>query len=552
MHVLNRFLDLLRLDRKDIYQLFFYALFSGLISLTMPLGIQAIVNFIQSGRMSVSWAILVTLVVMGVAFNGYLSIMQLRITENIQQKTFVRASLLFAYRLPRLKLETIQNVYPPQLANRFMDTLTIQKGTSKLLLDFSAALLQIVFGLLLLALYHPIFILFGIGVLALLYFIFKLSFKAGLETSLSESKYKYKILAWLQEIARNTFSFRRDDQLQFGLKKTDDLLQHYLTYREKHFAIIRQQNTRLIGFKVLITAGLLGLGGLLVVQQQLNIGQFVAAEIVIVLVINSVEKIIFGLETFYDVLTSIDKMDQVMKMPFEEESFFDNNSKHANCILEAKDAMYYYSTDKNRSLGPLNFKMEQSEKILISGDNGAGKSTLLKMLSGYVRPHEGSFQVYDMLLQKISIQNFRSELGVVLSGDVPFEGTLWENITYLQPEVDKEAVRWAIDLVGLADFVTTLEHGYDTPIIAEGRQLSTSISQRIVLARAIVHRPKWLFLESPLSHLDPPEAQLIISNLASTEMKWTLVVISKNPYWKSMITRELTLQHGTIVSDQKH
>ncbi|OYU83953.1 MAG: ABC transporter ATP-binding protein/permease [Flavobacterium sp. BFFFF2] len=552
MQALQRFFNLLRLDRKDIYQLFFYALFSGLISLSLPLGIQAIVNFIQSGRMSVSWAILVTLVVMGVAFNGYLSLMQLRITENIQQKIFVRAGLLFAYRLPRLKMETIQQVYPPQLANRFMDTLTIQKGTSKLLLDFSAALLQIVFGLLLLALYHPLFILFGIGVLALLYFIFKLSFKAGLETSLSESKYKYKILGWLQEIARNTFSFRRENQLQFGLQKTDDLLGQYLNYREKHFAIIRQQNTRLIGFKVLITAGLLGLGGLLVVQQQLNIGQFVAAEIVIVLVINSVEKIILGLETFYDVLTSIDKIDQVMQMPLEEEASHEEQATNADCILEAKDAVYHYSSDKNRSLGPLHFKMEQGEKILISGDNGSGKSTLLKMLSGYVRPHDGSFQVYDVLLQKVPIQNFRSELGVVLSGDVPFEGTLWENITYLQPNVDKEAVRWAVDLVGMTDFVTTLEHGYDTPIIAEGRQLSTSIAQRIVLARAIVHRPKWLFLESPLSHLDAPDAQLIISKLAAADMRWTLVVISKNPSWKSMITRELTLQNGKIVSDQKY
>ena len=145
MSALKRFFNLLRLDKKDVFQLLFYAIFAGLLSLSLPLGIQAIINFIQAGRISASWIVLIILVVIGVALIGILSLMQLRITENLQQKIFVRASFDFASRFPKIKFDAIYNNYPPELANRFFDTISIQKGTSKLLLDFSAALLQILF-----------------------------------------------------------------------------------------------------------------------------------------------------------------------------------------------------------------------------------------------------------------------------------------------------------------------------------------------------------------------------------------------------------------------
>ncbi|MFM2229973.1 MAG: hypothetical protein RL607_1231, partial [Bacteroidota bacterium] len=304
----QRLTHLLKIDRKDVVQIILYAVFAGLVSLSLPLGIQAIINLIQSGRVSASWVLLVVIVIIGVALGGILSVMQLRITENLQQKIFVRSSFEFSYRLPKIKLEALYNQYAPELANRFFDTLTIQKGTSKLLIDFSSALLQIIFGIILLSLYHPFFILFGAFLLVLLYSIFRFSYTSGLNTSLKESKYKYKVVGWLQEIARNNSSFRRKDNFEFALAKNNGLVEQYLVHREKHFNVIKRQFLQLIGFKIIITASLLLIGGYLVVSQEINIGQFVAAEIIILLVINSVEKVILGLETFYDVLTSVEKI----------------------------------------------------------------------------------------------------------------------------------------------------------------------------------------------------------------------------------------------------
>ena len=163
----QRLVNLLKLDRKDVLQVFYYAIFSGLVGLSLPLGIQAIINLIQGAQVSTSWIILVILVTLGVAFSGVLQLMQIRIIENIQQKIFTRSSFEFTYRFPKIKMSELRNYYPPELANRFFDTLNIQKGVSKLLIDFPTALLQIVFGLLLLSLYHPFFIVYGVLLLIL-------------------------------------------------------------------------------------------------------------------------------------------------------------------------------------------------------------------------------------------------------------------------------------------------------------------------------------------------------------------------------------------------
>nr|WP_315172444.1 ATP-binding cassette domain-containing protein [uncultured Flavobacterium sp.] len=551
MTPLKRFYNLLELDKKDVYQIFFYAIFAGLISLSLPLGIQAIINFIQSGRVSASWIVLIILVVFGVALVGILSLMQLRITENLQQKIFVRSSFEFAARLPKIKSEQLYNTYPPELANRFFDTMTIQKGTSKLLIDFSAALLQIVFGILLLSLYHPYFILFGILLFILLYFIFKFSYQSGLETSLKESKFKYKVASWLQEVARNNFSFRNELNYDFALKKNNQIVSDYLNYREKHFDVIKRQFSQLIVFKIIITASLLSIGGFLVLSQEMNIGQFVAAEIIILLVINSVEKIIIGLETFYDVLTSIEKIGQVTDLELEEDTITKNDTCYTNIVLETENIKFRFPDSKKEVLNAISLKIEQGEKIVLDGENGSGKTTLIRLLSGLLQPTSGSFYINDDTFRKINLKQYRSQIGSIIHSETPFEGTILENITFKDTTIPFEDIKWAIDGVQLSSFIKSLPKGLDTRIFPEGKQLSSSNAQKILLARSIIHRPKILFYEDPTDSMDEKVANEIIDFITSDANKWTIVVSSKNPYWKTKCSRKITMQNGFIQLDSK-
>jgi len=548
----NRFFKLLQMDKNDVYQIIFYAIFAGLVSLSLPLGVQAIINFIQSGRVSVSWIVLVIFVVLGVALVGFLSFMQLRITENLQQKIFVRSSFEFAYKLPKIKFEDkYPNVYPPELANRFFDTIGIQKGISKIILEFSAALLQIVFGIILLSLYHPFFIVFGLLLVGLLYLIFKFSYQTGIETSLKESKFKYKVADWLQEIARNKTSFRNEVNFNFALKRNDGLVYDYLKYRENHFAIIKRQFSQLIFFKILITAGLLLLGGYLVISQQMNIGQFVASEIVILLVINSVEKIILGLETFYDVLTSLEKIGQVTDMDYEKNADAEIISCYTAIHLELENVSMRFPEAKADILQNVSVEIKSGEKIVLSGRNGSGKTTLIRILAGIISPTSGTFFVNDDTFRKINLAQYRSQISLIMQEETPIEASLIENITFNDPSISDDDIKWAIEGAKLTAFLKSLPDGLDTEILPEGKQLSASNAQKILIARSIVKKPKILFFEDPTDKMDNDTAKEIIDFICKPEHKWTVIVSSTNPYWMEKASRKIIMDNGKIINDQQ-
>ncbi|MFT7250413.1 MAG: ABC-type bacteriocin/lantibiotic exporter with double-glycine peptidase domain [Flavobacterium sp.] len=549
MEPIERFKSLIKADKKDIYQLFIYSIIGGLISLSIPLGIQAIINFIQAGKISTSWIVLVIIVVTGVAFVGILKIMQFRITENIQQKIFVRSSFEFAYRFPKIKFEKLYNFSPPELANRFFDTITVQKGFSKLILEVSTAALQIVFGILLLSLYHSFFIFFGIILLVLLYLIFKINFDSGLKTSLKESKYKYKVAHWIQEIARNNLSFKNGKLFDFSLRKNDYLVNEYLQYRESHFKILRRQFIQLTGFKVLISAGLLIIGGMLVLSQQMNIGQFVAAEIVIITIIAAVEKLFYGLELFYDVITSLEKLGTVVDLELEKEKNTTNYTLDTDEInISTEQLTFQFPDAEFPVLKDINLNINYGDRILIQGENGSGKTTLIRLLSRFIEPSTGTIFINNTNYKKFSFDEYRSKTGVITLNDSTFEGTIYENITCSCPTVSMSDVNEVLEKLELTNLIKSLPLGLETPLLSEGKQVNSSAVQKILLARVLITKPKILFLEEPVNKLDKLTAGKVIEMLTDTSNPWTLVVISKNSYWKDKCNKIITLDKGQIKS----
>ncbi|MFT7072883.1 peptidase domain-containing ABC transporter [Patiriisocius sp. Uisw_017] len=543
----RRFVSLLKLDKKDIRQIFYYAVFAGLVALTLPLGIQAIINLIQGAQVSSSWIVLVVLVTVAVAFQGALQLMQIRILENMQQKIFTRASFEFAYRFPKIKIDQLRNYYPPELANRFFDVLTIQKGLSKILLDFPAAALQIVFGLILLSFYHPFFIIYGFLLVLLIYIVFKFTAKRGLDTSLSESKKKYKVAHWIQEVSRSLVSFKLSGSTSLAMKRNDELTIQYLDARESHFKVLVLQFIQLIGFKVLVTAGLLVIGGLLVLNQQMNIGQFVAAEIIILLVISSVEKLIQGLESFYDVLTSLEKIGQVVDRELEAQDGEDPFSEDHLFLIEL-DNIKYTSPEGQEILSDIDFNIDKNDRILFDGASGGGKTTLLKILSGLIYPTSGSLYVNDVSMKGIWPNKYRARLGQVLPNQLPFEGTILENIIFDRKDISQEHLHSVLRNLGLDVFIREQPNGINTLLYPEGQQIPYTVSKRIVLARAIIHDPKLLLLKDPLEHFEPEEAEKIIKYLTASERPWALVVASRNPQWKKYCNQTIKISEGKITS----
>ncbi|MDP4703430.1 MAG: ATP-binding cassette domain-containing protein [Polaribacter sp.] len=542
-----RFLGLLRLEKREIFQIFYYAIFGGIVSLSLPLGIQAIINLIQGAQVSTSWVILVILVTIGVTFSGALQLMQLRIIETIQQRIFVRASFELSYRFPKIKMMELRNYYPPELANRFFDTLTIQKGLSKILIDVPTAVLQILFALILLSFYHPFFIIFGLLLLLLIFIVFRFTAQKGLETSLIESKNKYKVAHWIQEIARTVVSFKLSGTTNLAVTKNDQLVSKYLEARENHFKILILQFTQMIGFKVVVTASLLLIGGALVLSQEMNIGQFVAAEIIILLVIASVEKLIVGLESFYDVLTSIEKIGQVVDKKMEDQD--GEKPKFIDEMLIELDNVSYEVKNRDKFIiKNISLKIEPRSRILITGESGSGKSSLLRLISGIIEPTSGYIYVNNLSLNSLFLNHYRSKLGMSLSEETPFEGTIRENLIFSNDKFKDDKICEILDIVGLGQYLKEQPKGLETIINPEGKQISYTVAKKLILARAIIKEPKLLILEDPLDQFNLEETTQIIDYLTDISKPWSLIVVSSKKSWKIKCNKIITLENGKIKS----
>ena len=543
----QRLVGLLQLEKRDILQIFYYAIFAGIVALSLPLGIQAIINLIQGAQISTSWVILVIIVTLGVAFSGALQLMQLRIIETIQQRIFTRSSFELAYRFPKIKMSELRNYYPPELANRFFDTLTIQKSLSKILIDVPTAVLQILFALILLSFYHPFFIVFGLLLLVLIFVVFKFTAQKGLETSLKESKNKYKVAHWIQEIARSVISFKSSGSTSLGVNKNDDLVNNYLKARESHFKVLMLQFIQMITFKVIVTASLLLIGGALVLNQEMNIGQFVAAEIIILLVIASVEKLILGLESFYDTLTSLEKIGQIVDKDLEnEEGETPQFSKGIR--IELENVTYEVNNKDKYILKDISLKINSKSRILIKGESGSGKSTLLRLISGVIQATSGHVYVNDMSINSLHLNFYRSQLGLSLSDENPFEGSIRENLTFGNSNISDENIYGVLDIVGLKSFIREQPEGLNTVLYPDGKQMSYSLSKKIVLARAILKAPKVLILEDALDRFNRLETKAIVDYLSHQDRPWALVVVSFSSVWTDKCNEIITLEKGQIKS----
>ena len=315
---MQRLFRLLGTEKRDIYYVYLYAIVTGLIGLSLPLGIQAVFNLVQSGAVFSSIYLLTGLVIAGVILTGLLLIGQTTLVEVIQQRIFAKAAFEFTYRLPRIRPDALEPYYPPELMNRFFDILTIQKGLPKLLIDLTAAAVQIIFGIILLSIYHPVFLVFGLFTVLMVLAVALLNGRKALKTSLNESKYKYKVVGWLEDIARDLAFYRQQHADLEPIDRMDELVANYLKYRNEHFSVLKRFYGNAVAFKTILTGGLLIVGTALVVSRGMTMGQFVAAEVMIVLITSSVEKLTMNIDVVFDLLTAVEKMGVVTDLPLEE------------------------------------------------------------------------------------------------------------------------------------------------------------------------------------------------------------------------------------------
>lgn len=542
----QRLAAMIQLDRVDYWVIVIYTVLIGLLTLAVPLAAQALVNTIAAGVL-IQPLIVLTLGVLGaLIFAGILRLLKLIILEKLQQRIFARVSLHLADHLPQVDHEVIEREFSPQLINRFFDVLTIQKTMSKILFDGPGAALQVVIALMLMSFYSPYLLAFAVGLMIFIVFVIWVLGIGGLRTSIQESYSKYDVADWLEELARCQVGFKMNSSRDFSLLKADQLVVRYVKARRNHFQVLFRQAFGIYLFQAVASAGVLAIGGWLVINRELTLGQVVASEIVVVGALEGLEKLIRMMENYYDLLTGLDKVGHLSDMPRERAKGRELPINQGGARVTCRHVRFSYD-EKNEVISNLDLTIESGEHVSLVGKSGVGKSTLALMMCGLHEPTHGLVQINGLDIRDLDLVNLRRSVSLVSDTNEIFAGTIEENILMGRDDISHEDLQWAIEIAQLSEELARLPRGLQTSLVTEGRNLSRGQIQRIMIARAIVSRPQLLILDEGFTGVDENDKLAILDSLFRRDHGWTIVDISHDPEIVSRSTTIHVLAKGHIV-----
>jgi len=526
----QRLLRLLRLERNDLGIALLFSLAIGLLTLVVPVATQSVVNTVAFGSLLQPLVILGLLVLVLLALSSLLQVLRFHVVETLQRRIFVRVSSASINGLLRARAQLPKG---PAVVNYFLEVVTLQKAGATLLVDGLSVVMQTLSGMTLLALYHPWLLAFdALLLISLLIVIVPLGFGA-VHSAVQESKAKHDLVAWLEEIARNPTTFRGGAEQSWAFARGNDLASNYLNNRATHFRILLRQFSGSLALQAIASAGLLGLGGMLVIQRQLTVGQLVAAELVVSAVLSGIAKLAKHLESLYDLLASLDKLGALSDIPAEE-----SGEEPLSAIDQAV---------RLRVRAPrFSLAVEPSDRLAVTGLSGSGKSSFLDTICGYSSPPGWGVEVDGIDIRHVERTSLRSQLALVRGTEI-FAGTILDNVRVGREDISVAEVQVALGQTGIWEAIQNLPNGLHTELAGNGLPLSEGQAQALMLARAIVRKPRLLIIDETLDHIeDLGTRELLADLLFDMRAPWTLVVVTTRQDLLRRCGRVLKLPEGTL------
>ncbi|RMG41704.1 MAG: ATP-binding cassette domain-containing protein [Planctomycetota bacterium] len=511
-------------EKQDVAIVLVYALVAGLLTLATPIAVEALVSTVAFGRFFQPVVVLALMLFAFLAFQGALIALEKYVLEMIQCRLFARLAADLSFRLPSVDCEHLGKEYLPELTNRFFDVVTVQKVIVSLLLDGLGLVLTIVVGMVVLAFYHPTLLAFDVALLSALAMIVFVLGRGALATSISESKWKYKTAAWLEDLARCLHSFKFAGALEYALDRTDRLVFGYLDARLGHFRILMRQIIAALLVQAVSSTLLLALGGWLVIHGQLTLGQLVAAELIVAMIVGALTKLGKEFEGFYDLVASLDKISHITRLPTETVGGLLHGFPEGPAAVRASN-LSCVGPHRLHILCPVDFDIQPGERIALMGKSGAGKSLLLDVLFGLRAPETG-FATVDGIDPRDCRPDVLRRRVALTRGPEVFAGTVAENVHLGRSDVTLEQVRWALQGVRLLEEVLLLPQGLETPLSSGGDPLSESEARLLTVARAVAGNPGLLLIDGTLDGLADEVLQSVADFLLDRSRPWTMVVVT--------------------------
>lgn len=535
---------LMKPERADIWIVIVFALVSGLLGMTTPLAVEALVNTVAFGRFLQPVVVLSIMLLAFLLFQAALKTMQTFVVEIIQRRLFARLAAELSWRLPRARVDAFGDHYPPEMVNRFFDVVTVQKIVASLLLDGVSLVLSTIVGMAVLAFYHPWLLAFDLVLVVMMAIIMFVLGRGAVKTSIKESKTKYAMASWLEDLARCRTTFRYDGAAEFALERSDQLIYDYLSARKKHFAVLMRQILAILMIQALASTALLAIGGWLVISGQLSLGQLVAAELIVAVVVGSFVKMGKHMESFYDLMASVDKIGSLLDLPVEHQDGLLIVPGTSGIVARN---LTLTGVNGHGGLSAVSFNAPPGTKLAIVGDSGSGKSLLLDILFGLREPESGVLTVNGVDPRDLRPDILRRRVVMVRDIEI-FDGTIAENVHLERTDISIGDVREALDRVELTSTLQGLHEGFNTVLTPSGSPLSGSQIRRLMIARAIAGRPEVVMLDGILDSLPDHQAESILSRILTLGDQTTVLLVTSRPTLAGMMSQQLTLSHDSHAS----
>ncbi|MCW0221462.1 MAG: ATP-binding cassette domain-containing protein [Prosthecobacter sp.] len=526
----TRFFRLLKAERQDILTLLIFSVFSGILYLAAPMAVDAVVSNLAFGGQSQPY--LQALIIVGLALMSALSLqavitgLQYFVSDIIQRRIFVRVAADLAYRLPRVRAESLEGVHAPELVNRFLDVVTAQKSTALLLLDGVNLIFGSLIGMMLLALYHPLLLLFVAVLLILIILVLWLCGRGAVETSIAESRTKYDLVNWFEEIAAYPFLFKGPGGYHLAYERSNQLASEYVTRRAAHFRVVMRQIVGLLILSVLSGAALLVMGGWLVVSQQITLGQLVASELIMSAIVVSLAKVGKKLEAWYDVMAAMDKLGHIFDLEIERESGEQPVRREEGASVMADSLTFGYVQNSPLFRGR-SFTIRPGARVAIVGPHGAGASSLLDILFGLRTPTGGSISIDGLDLRSSYLEALREHVQLLRRDEI-VDATVAENLRLGRADIGMDEIREALEKVGLLGTLLARPEGLNLRLKIGGAPLSGNQRTRLLLARALVQRPRLLLIDELFDSLDSESFVSLSAAILDKSLPWTVVLTTRD------------------------
>jgi len=519
----SRVTKLIELEKSDIYIIIFLTLGAGFLALATPIAVQTLVNIVTMGGVIQPLILVSFMLFILLVFSGGLNLLETYVVELMQRRVFVRATLQSAAKAQAMQVSVRDSENTVELMNRFFDVSTVQKTTYQLLTKGLAAVLQAIVGSIVLMFYSFYFGLAAFFLLFMAWITVKVVGRLAVQTAISESYAKYDTAAWLESIGRNLTMFKFGNSQAHAMQRADALANNYLDRRKKHFSTLFKQN--ILATLTYATAAtlMLGLGGWLVMQGQINLGQFIAAELITFTVLAAFVRFVAQLEYLYDLTAGLDKLAMLHELPSEREG---------GHVIQSTQA---YSVEANQLSLPavqrqriVNLHLESGQSLAILVDSENAKSSLAELLVGLRSPLSGVVKINNMDIRQLDLSAMRQHVAYIQHIET-LEESIITNLTLQHPETSLQEVQYILSQLGLIEAINALPNGLETLLLPSGAPLTNMQSRILMVARAILMEPRLIVVDGLLDGLHGDELDRVCKSLAASTDGWSLIVVTSLP-----------------------